>query len=187
MNVGDREEQVKKIKDTFVSLMWVATRHFSQWIQTFGLTHPQFFTLSSLACHSEPCTMRDLTDVTFQDPPTMTGIIDRLVKMELVERTRSEIDRRVVLVRATQSGVELVEKIKEKAIQEDIKAYNALTDEELNALQESLYYMLRLHVGRHTSLKGEALDIEVEKLLNFKDDPIHFMKVNDDKQVKAES
>lgn len=186
MDAALREEKIKKIKDTFVSLMWVATRHFSQWIQTFGLTHPQFFTLSSLACHKEPCTMRDLTDVTFQDPPTMTGIIDRLVKIKLVERTRSETDRRVVLVQATQAGVDLVNKIKEEATEEDIKAYATLTNEELDALQQSLYYMLRLHVGRYTSLKGEELDAEVIQLLNFRGSPIHFMKVNDEKQIKTE-
>lgn len=187
MNAGNREEKVKKIKNTFVSLIWVATRQFSQWIQTFGITHSQFFTLSSLVCHKEPCTMRDLTEVTFQDPPTMTGIIDRLVKMKLVERTRSEIDRRVVLVQATPSGIDLVEKIREKAAQEDMRAYDALANEELDALQQSLFYMLRLHVGRYTSLKGEELDTEVERLLNFKNDPIQFMKVNDENQIKVQN
>ncbi|MCB9076427.1 MAG: MarR family transcriptional regulator [Anaerolineaceae bacterium] len=184
MDAASREAKVKKIKDMFVSLIWVSTRHFSQWIQTYGLTPPQFFTLSSLSCHQSPCTMRDLTEVTFQDPPTMTGIIDRLVKMKLVKRTRSEVDRRVVLVQPTQSGVELVTRINEEASQEAMKSYQTLMDEELESLEQSLYYLLRLQVSRQTSLTGEELDAEVQRMLAFRDDPIHFLKMKDKNSLK---
>ena len=184
MDVSTREERIKRIKDAFVTLMWVATRGFSQWLQNFGLTPPQFFALSSLVCHKEPCTMRDLTDVTFQDPPTMTGIIDRLVKMKLVKRTRSEIDRRVVLVEPTPAGIELATKIQEETKQEAIKSYATLTNEELDAMYQSVYYLLRLHVGRYTSLKDEELDAEVDQLLNFEGNPIHFIQLNAKKQIK---
>lgn len=184
MEAVSREEKVKKIKDMFVSLIWVSTRHFSQWLQTFGLTAPQFFTLASLSCHRNPCTMRDLTEVTLQDPPTMTGIIDRLVKMKLVKRTRSEVDRRVVLVQPTETGVELVTRINQEASQEALKSYQTLADEDLEALEQSLYYLLRLQVGRQTSLTGEELDAEVQKMIVFKDDPIHFVKMKDENSLK---
>lgn len=179
-----REERVTSIVSNFVALMWVATRHFSQWVQRYGLTHPQFITLVSLAAHRHPCTMRDLTEVTFQDPPTMTGVIDRLVKMGLVERTRSETDRRVVLVEATQAGVDLCCKIKEETTEEDLRAYDILTDEELTALDQSLKYMLRLHVGRYTSLSGPELEAEVERLQHFRHNPIYYMKTEDEIQLE---
>ncbi|MCB9108441.1 MAG: MarR family transcriptional regulator [Anaerolineales bacterium] len=184
MDAVSREEKVKKIKDMFVSLIWFSTRHFSQWLQTFGLTAPQFFALASLSCHKNPCTMRDLTEVTIQDPPTMTGIIDRLVKMKLVKRTRSEVDRRVVLVQPTETGVELVKRINEEASQEALKSYQTLADEDLEALEQSLYYLLRLQVSRQTSLTGDALDAEVQKTIFFRDDPIHFIKVNDESSLQ---
>ena len=105
VTTGSREKRIKALKEAFHTLLWIATRQFSQQLQSFGLTYPQFVTLASLAAHKQACTMRDLTNVTFQDPPTMTGIVDRLVRMNLVQRTRSELDRRVVLVRATETGL----------------------------------------------------------------------------------
>ena len=37
-----REERVKRIRDTFIMLVWVFARLFSQELQRFGLTLPQF-------------------------------------------------------------------------------------------------------------------------------------------------
>jgi len=180
-----REERVKVIKDLFISLMWIAARYHSQWLQSFGLTHPQFMTLASLVAHRQSCAMRDLTEVTFQDPPTMTGIIDRLVKMRLVQRFRSETDRRVVLVQATEAGIDLVRQIKEEATEHDLKVYEALTDEELNQYEQLLRYLLRAHLGQFMALQGAELDSEIEKLQHFKDDPIHYMKQEKEKQRKV--
>lgn len=176
-----REEQIKTLKDIFVSLIWIAARQFSHHVQTFGLTHPQFMVLVSLATHQQACTMRDLTDITFQDPPTMTGIIDRLVKMKLVRRTRSEQDRRVVLVEATLAGVELINRFKDETMQEDLKGYAKFSDEDLSTLERSLRYLLRMHVGQYMSLQGAELDAEIEKLQNFRNDPIRYMKAKDEK------
>jgi DNA-binding MarR family transcriptional regulator len=162
--------------------MWVATRHFSQQLQSFGLTHPQFITLAALAAHQEPCTMRDLTDFTFQDPPTMTGIVDRLVKMELVQRSRSQADRRVVLVRATPAGMELVERIKSETMQDDLSGYAALSDQELAHLEQLLAYLIRMHVGRFKSLADSELDAEIERLSKFMSDPIYYMKLENEQE-----
>jgi DNA-binding MarR family transcriptional regulator len=171
-----REEQVTQIKDIFVSLMWIAARQFSHRLQPFGLTHAQFIVLASLAAHQQSCPMRDLTDVTFQDPPTMTGIIDRMVKMGLVERARSQADRRVVLVEATSAGLDLVRRIKEDATRVDLDGFATFTDGELATLEESLKQLLRIHVEQYMSLKGADLDAEIEKLQNFRSDPVYYMK-----------
>jgi DNA-binding MarR family transcriptional regulator len=180
-----REERIKAITDRFVSLMWIAKRHYAHWLQSFGLTHPQFFTLAALVGHKEACTMRDLTEVLFQDPPTTTGVIDRLVKMKLVERTRSETDRRVVLVQVTPAGVELFHRIKKEGMEQDLKIYEALSDEELANYEQLLKHLLWTFVSQHTSLQGADLDAEVEKLQQFKNDPIHYYKkLEKEKRVK---
>jgi DNA-binding MarR family transcriptional regulator len=49
-----------------------------------------------------------LAERTHQCSATLTGIIDRLIKMGLVERQRDESDRRLVLVRITEHGRRLV-------------------------------------------------------------------------------
>src|ERR1700752_1318297 len=124
-----REERIKTIHDAFFALMWISKRQFAQRLQTFGLTHPQFITLATLTAHKKACTMSDLINVTFQDAPTMTGVIDRLVKMQLVERTRSETDRRVVLVEVTPAGSGLVQQIDEQMLCDATTGFARLTDE----------------------------------------------------------
>jgi DNA-binding MarR family transcriptional regulator len=176
-----KQERIKRIHHAFVVLMMISKRRFAQRLQSFGLTPPQFITLAALSAHQKPCTMSDLTDVTFHDAPTMTGIIDRLVKMKLVQRTRSETDRRVVLVQTTPAGSELARQIEEQSLLDDFDGCTALTDEDLEAMEQLLKYMLRLLVGRYKSLTDADLDAEIEKLQLFMTDPIYYMKLEDDK------
>lgn len=181
-----REERIKTIHDAFIALMWISKRQFAHRLQAFGLTHPQFMTLATLTAHKEACTMSDLINVTFQDAPTMTGIIDRLVKIKLVERTRSEIDRRVVLVQASPAGVELVKQIEEKTLHDTASGFAKLTDDDLNALEQLLRYILRMQIGRYTSLSAAELDAELEKLRLFSRDPIHYAKLENDTEPEKD-
>ena len=171
-----REERIRRIADTFVPLMWIMTRQFNQKLQEFGLTSPQFMTLGALVLHGQPCTMHDLTAVTYQDPPTMTGIVDRLVAMGLVQRTRSETDRRVVWVQATPAGADLMKQVKEKRHQDTVPGYETLSDDELTAIEQLVGHLLRIHVDQLASLKGTDIESQFEKLQLFMNDPISYVK-----------
>lgn len=181
VNIESRKERIKRIHDAFIMLMMIVKRRFAQLLQSYGLTHPQFITLAALAGHEKPCTMSDVAEVTFHDAPTMTGIIDRLVKMKLVKRTRSETDRRVVLVQIAPAGNELVKEIDERALHDDFSGYAALTDKDLDALEQLLRYLIRMHFGQYKSLEDADLDAEIEKLQLFMSDPIHYLKLEDKK------
>jgi DNA-binding MarR family transcriptional regulator len=172
-----REERIRSIKDTFHYLMWVAMRHLSQLLQPFGLTFPQYVVLAALAAHQQACTMRDLTSATFEDPPTMTGIVDRLVKMGLVARARSETDRRVVLVQVTRKGADLFSRVDNAITQDTLNGYDRLSDDELETLEQLFQYKLRMHVGQHQVVNDAELDCEIEKLREFFKDPIQYTKV----------
>ncbi|GIK40267.1 MAG: hypothetical protein BroJett011_41000 [Chloroflexota bacterium] len=182
--VSSREQRIRAIHDAFMALMWISKRQFAHRLQKFGLTHPQFMTLATLTAHAEACTMRDLINVMFQDAPTMTGVIDRLVKMKLVERTRSETDRRLVLVRATPVGIELARQIEEQTLCDAEIGFAKLTDEDLSALEQLLRYILRMQIGRYTSLSDADLDTEIEKLRRFRRDPIHYARLEHDGSVQ---
>ena len=174
-----REERLKRIRDAFIMLAWIFARQFSQELQRFGLTLPQFVALAALAGSKEACTMSDLTRVTLQDAPTMTGITDRLVKMKLVERTRSETDRRVVLVQATPAGIELLNRIRGEVLDRARTDYLALADSDeladldrlLEFFEQSLDYVLRVHLQRRHSLDAPELDVEIEKIRSFLKNP----------------
>ena len=171
-----RDERIKRIADAFVPLMWFTTRQFSQKLAAFGLTPPQFMALVALSKHHQPCTMSDLTAVTLQDPPTMTGIIDRLVAMRLVQRTRSETDRRVVWVQATPTGVDLIKQVMEKSHRDDMPSFETLDDNELIAIEQLVEHLLRIHIDQLASLKGTDVETQFERLQLFMNDPISYVK-----------
>lgn len=179
-DVLSREERILRIKDTFHSLMWVATRQFSQMLQSFGLTHAQFMALGMLVSHGQARTMSDLTGITFQDAPTMTGIINRLVKMKLVQRTRSETDRRVVLVEATPAGTELILQIEAEILQRHQECYEGLSDDQLGLLEHLLRYIVRVHLAKYKCLDDAQLSAEIERLQNFKIDPLPYASLHSD-------
>ena len=77
---------------------------FSHRLAKHDLTVPQFFALLTILQNEEGCTMGMLAEHTHQCSATMTGIVDRLIKMDLVERGRAETDRRIVLVHLTEKG-----------------------------------------------------------------------------------
>jgi len=88
----------------FIVLTWMGRRLFSQQLAIYDLTIPQFFTLLVIHHCGEDCTMGMLAQRTHQCSATLTGIVDRLLKMGLVTRERDENDRRLVLVRITEHG-----------------------------------------------------------------------------------
>jgi len=178
-----RMERIRAIHEAFLALLWIAKRQFSQRLQPFGLTPPQFITLAALTAHKQACTMSDLTSGTFQDAPTVTGITDRLVKMNLVERTRSEADRRVVLVQATPAGIDLVRQVEAQTLHDDEYSYEPMSDEELAIYEQLLKRTLQAHLGSMTSRQDGNLEAELEKLCLFNNDPIHYAKLKDGKIV----
>ena len=60
--------------------------------------------INALACIDEQATVRELVDATAQRPSTLTGVLDRLERRGLIERSANPADRRSVLVRLTREG-----------------------------------------------------------------------------------
>jgi len=179
----ERAERIARITTAFRMLIWINMRRLWRLLQGFGLTHPQFITLLALSRHPFPCPMNGLTAALMHDAPTMTGIVDRLVKMGLVERTRSETDRRLVLVQVTPAGADLVRQIDQKFTEDDFFGYAALSNEELGHLEKLLNHVLRMHVRRYATAENvhahiDFDEIEMETLLR---DPIAYVRQDDRK------
>lgn len=73
-----------------------------------SLTPPQFFVLKFLLAEPSGLTASELATRVGVSGSAMTGMVDRLVKSGLVERRRGEEDRRVVWVRVTDDGRQVV-------------------------------------------------------------------------------
>ncbi len=105
-------EQVAEMEQLMLRVSWMEQRRFAQQLSEFGLTVPQLFVLRSIWRREQQPTMSALADETLQRCATITGIVGRLVRMDLVKRQRDKDDRRRVLVELTPRGRELVDKVR---------------------------------------------------------------------------
>ncbi len=75
-------------------------------VDTVGLTGPQLAVLRE-AARSGPMQVGALAKAVHLSQPTVTGVLNRLEKRGLVQRIRSQDDRRAVNVTVTEAGQEL--------------------------------------------------------------------------------
>lgn len=76
-------------------------------------------------------------------PTNTTGIADRLLKRGLITRTESPDDRRVLVLRTTPQGEELVAELRRKRKERMDELFNRLTDEEASIVAQALKFMVK--------------------------------------------
>ena len=76
----------------------------------FGFTPPQFEVLVLLWA-DDGLLLSELGRKLSRDGPTITGVVDRMEKKQLVKRTRDERDRRAIKIVLTLKGVRLKGKL----------------------------------------------------------------------------
>ncbi len=82
--------------------------HSRRLAQHCNLTSPQLVCLRYLTTHGE-CTAGSLARGVSLSQATITGILDRLERRGVIQRQRSQTDRRRVLVSATEEGQRLAQ------------------------------------------------------------------------------
>jgi len=146
--VEELSEQVAAIEQLMLRVAWLEQRRFAQDLSDFGLTVPQFFVLRSILLRGQQRTMGALADDTLQCSATMTGIVDRLVRMGFVTRQRDDRDRRRVLVKLTPAGSKVLQKVRrsrEKRLRETLAHLPAQDARELLRLLRLYLEAFRLH------------------------------------------
>jgi DNA-binding MarR family transcriptional regulator len=150
---SDLTRQLPIIERLILRIGWLERRRFARDLDEFGLTVPQFAVLRSIQLRDRWPTMTALADETLLRSATVTGIVDRLAKMGLVQRHRDPDDRRRILVELTETGRHLVEGVRLGRI---ARVQGTLSHLSPGDAQE----LLRL-----LSLYLEALGIQLEKHL----------------------
>ena len=103
----------------------------------FGVTEQQWRVLRVLWEHDE-CAFRTLAEATLIPAPSLVGVVDRLSTSGLVERRRSESDRRNVSVLATRKGKELEAKVRPRVEAAYIELRSAIDAREWQQLIDGL-------------------------------------------------
>ena len=97
------------------------------------LTISQFGVLESVF-HLGPMSQKDIGRKLLKSGGNMTLVIDNLVKRGLVERTRADYDRRVMLISLTPDGRGMIERIFPRHVQAITQEMSVLTPEEQDTL-----------------------------------------------------
>lgn len=122
------------------------TKVYKPLLQKVGLTYPQYLAMLVL-WESDGITVGELSARLLTDPGSVTPLLKRLEAMELITRTRSSNDERVVQLRVTDAGWEVQKEA--KTFPQCILSSSGMTPAALAALKHELVE-LRRHL--HTSL-----------------------------------
>jgi DNA-binding MarR family transcriptional regulator len=138
----ERHQTIARIARVVGQLIWLGRKRSAQNLSAFGLTAPQYFALLELSYLEEESPMNVLAEITHQDAATMTGIVDRLVRLGYVARRRGEDDRRKVYVSLAEPGRRVIEKIRQASHANWRKSFCALSQQELEEMLRMLEAVL---------------------------------------------
>ena len=136
------DELVELLRETVVRLQPSSEEISAAW-STAQITMQQLRVMTILY-HEGPTRVSDLARRLDVSTPTITGILDRLVRQRLSYRMSDPRDRRVVLNNLTQDGRDLVERLMPAHGEQAERALERLSNEERAGLRESLRALLRV-------------------------------------------
>lgn len=136
------EELAELLRETVIRLQPSSEEISAAW-STAQVTMQQLRVMTILY-HEGPTRVSDLAQRLEVSTPTITGILDRLVRQRLSYRMSDPRDRRVVLNNLTQDGRDLVERLMPAHGNQAEQALSRLTQEERLKLMESLHALLRV-------------------------------------------
>lgn len=96
-----------------------------QQLETYGVSIPQSFILFSLL-EQDGATLKEIGNKTLIDSSSMTVLVDKLEKDELVERKLDSQDRRAIRVFITEKGMDVAENINKISVQFNSHLYDLL-------------------------------------------------------------
>ena len=129
-NMHDIVQSFRAVKKSFFQLLTEKSEHA-------GITGIQFYALKIL-CNEPLIGVTELAERMRLGNSTVSGVVDRLVKAELVERHRSARDRRSVTLSLTEKGKEVHD-------QTDVK-YTRILSKVLETLDaDAVTQMLNTH------------------------------------------
>lgn len=133
-------------ESTYLNLVRVhheLRNRFREFFETFDVTHRQYNVLRILYVRGReglPC--RVIREQLVTNVSDISRLIDRLVEKELVERERSEEDRRVVLIHLTEEGTKRCREVDGELVEHVEQQFRHMTQDQVERLNELLLDVL---------------------------------------------
>jgi len=117
---------------------WLSDHH-KGFFDNYGIKSQHYNVLRILkGCYPEASSPGEIKSVMVDKSPDLTRLIDKLVKMDLVERNECSENRRKVNVKISDNGIALLKKIAIEMKDLDKNWKNNLSDEEAQKLSDLL-------------------------------------------------
>jgi DNA-binding MarR family transcriptional regulator/ribosomal protein S18 acetylase RimI-like enzyme len=164
------EEITDRVLVAIRRIMRAVDLHSRKLVQHCNLTGPQLVLLREIA-RNGPIPVGELARRANLSNATVTGIIDRLEKRDLVRRTRNSKDRRQVLAEATDEGSRILEKSPPLLQERLIRELEDLRDWERTQILASLERIAALmdveHLDAAPVLSSHPLSASGQTLLSM--------------------
>jgi len=130
-------EQQKAMLNILFTAGWFRNRQV-ELFKPFDISPQQYNILRILRGAQNRVNMHCVKERMIDRSPNATRLTDKLIAKGLVERERCEEDRRVVYVRISEKGRELLRRIDEQSRAHDLSALHRITAEEATELNRVL-------------------------------------------------
>jgi len=130
-------------------------RYYRIYLNEIGITYTQYLVLLVL-WESENCSIKDIANTLKLDSPTITPIVQKLEKMNLVIRQRSALDERIVIASLTKAGKALEDQVAD--IQNKVACKTHLKTKDFNELKKTLNQLAE-------TMADKGKDKELDSLL----------------------
>ncbi len=122
------------IRYTTNYLNQISEKFFSQ----YGISSQQYNVLRILRGAKKPLKVSEIRSRMIEKTPNTTRLMDKLCEKELIERTRSESDRRSVYSQITKKGLHLLSKIDQLELKTPLDHLTKKEVETLNKLLDKI-------------------------------------------------
>lgn len=146
--MAKKEAEIQEVIDNLRRIFQAVNEHSRNAERETQLTGPQLWALQVLA-DASPMRVSELAHRMFLTSATVVGILDRLEAKELVNRTRSEQDRRAVDLTLTVKGQKVADKAPKVAQVMLLKGLEALPDEQFVIVVEGMRQMVKMLGAEH--------------------------------------
>lgn len=138
------EKHIKDIVNALRQISGLLYHYSREMRQIYGITSPQLMVLKMVVGAEVPLSAIEISRSLNVSPANITGMIDRLEKMGLVERSRKEGDRRTFNLIPTEKGIELGQKTSHLIEEKLIKGLKGLTRIEISTIYLSLEKIIQI-------------------------------------------
>lgn len=116
-------------------------KYFSKLLEEFDLTPAQYGVLNCLWREGQ-LSPKQIGELVYLEASTVSGILDKMQKADLIERTIDPKNRRNILVEATQKSLAIREKVEAATIELNNIALQNLSNDDKVVLKKALYTII---------------------------------------------